>query len=277
MPTSLHPAARLLPLLLLAACATAAAKPPAEQPDNLLNDTFTLQAGLMLSSNQTNIRYDSAAGTVGTVINGENDLALPSHKLTGMGELMFRVHKRHTIRLSDYYLPLDRRATTLLTQTVNFGNSTYNIGDEVSSELQVRMLGLAYTYSFIQNDRLELGASLGFNVIGLSASLSVPARLVAEYDEVSTPVPLAGLEGTVRMSSRFYLEARFQDVHVHINDVQGSLEVYQGNLLYRLSPNVTFGLGYNGYSVDADIESTGNAGHFALKSGGPQLFVRVGL
>lgn len=262
--------------ILLCACASAAAKPPVEEPDNLLNDSFTLQAGIVLSSNHTDLRYDSTTGAPGTEIGGETDLGLPSKKLTGMAELMFRMHKRHKIRLNDYYLPLDRRATTLLTRTINFGDSTYNVNDVVSSELQVRMLGLSYTYSFIKNDRVELGASLGFNVIGLAAQVAVPARLISENDEISTPVPLAGLEGAVRISGRFYAEARFQDVRVHVNQVQGSLEVYQANLLYRLSPNVTFGLGYNGYSVDATIESTGNAGHLALRSTGPQLFARVG-
>ena len=277
MPT---PFRRRLPrvafLILLTASASAFAKPPVAEPDNLLNDTFTLQAGLVLSSNHTDLRYDSTTGAPGTDINAESDLALPSRKITGMAELMFRMHKRHKIRLNDYYLTLDRRASTLLTKTINFGNSTYIVDDVVASELKVRMLSLAYTYSFIKNDRVELGASIGFNVIGLAAQVSVPARLISENDEVSTPVPLLGLEGSARISSRFYVEARFQDIRVNVNQVQGSLAVYQANLLYRLSPNVTFGLGYNGYNVNATILSSGNAGHLALRSTGPQIFARVG-
>ena len=261
---------------LLAATATAGAKPPPEQPDNLLNDTFTLQAGIVFSSNSTDVRKDSSAGTPGTELNGEGDLGLASRKLTGLGELTFRIRKRHRIRIADYFVPLDRSATRTLATAINFGDTTYNVGDSVNSELKVHALAIAYTYSFVKNEHVELGASLGFNEYDLATQVAVPSRLRYEYYERSAPAPLLGLEGEARLSSRFYVEARFQDMHAHFGEVHGTLSSYQGNLLYRYSPNVTAGLGYIGYHVDVDVTTVGDSGHFALRSAGPQLFARVG-
>lgn len=266
----------LLSALLLFAVTTAAAKPPAEQPDNLLNDRLTLQAGLVSSSNQTIVRYDAAAGTPGTVLDGEKDLALPARKLVGRAELVFRMKERHRARIGNYYLPLDRRATTLLTKTINFGNTTYNVNDVVASELKMRLLAIAYTYSFVKNDRLELGASLGFDVIGFDAAATVAARLRTEREDRSAPAPLGGVDGTVRLSSRFYVEGRAQYLKVNVHNVKGTLETFEANVLYRLSPNVTFGLGYSGFKVDVDSEKIGDSGQFQLRSAGPQLFARVG-
>lgn len=275
-PIPRRPLDRVLAATLLLAATAAVAKPPPDEPDNLLNDRLTLQAGLVSSSNQTTIRYDSSAGTPGTELDGEKDLGLPSKKLIGKAELMFRMEERHRIRIGDYYLPLDRRATTLLKKTINFGNTTYNVNDVVQSELQMRLLAINYTYSFVKNDRVELGASLGFDVIGFDAAATVAARLRTEREDRSAPAPLAGLDGTVRISSRFYGEARAQYVKADVQNVKGTLETFEANLLYRMSPNVTFGLGYSGFKVDVDSQKVGDSGQFVLRSTGPQLFARVG-
>ena len=271
------PSFRLLSAALaLIASSAAFARPPVEEPDNLINDRFTLQAGFILSSNVTDLRRDSSAGTLGTDVSSEKDLGLPSKKLTGFGELMFRMKDRHRIRLSDYYLPLDRHGTVVLANTINFGDTTYNSGDTVVSSLKVRSFALTYTYSFIKNTRLELGASLGFNILSFDGQVSVPTRLRTEYAQNSAPAPLGGVDATFRMSNRFYLEARAQYVKGSISGVNASLQTFNGNLLYRLMPNVTFGLGYIGYSANVAVSTVGDSGHYKLSSKGPQLFARVG-
>jgi hypothetical protein len=271
-----RPLDRLLAAALLFAATAAMAKPPPDEPDNLLNDRVTLQAGLVSTSNQSTIRYDSAAGTPGTVVDGEKDLGLPSRKLVGRAELMFRMKERHRVHIGNYYLPLDRRATIPLQKTINFGNTTYNVNDVVASELKMRLLAINYSYSFVKNDRVELGASLGFDVIGFEAAATVAARLRTEREDRSAPAPLAGLDGTVRLSSRFYAEGRAQYLKVNVQNVKGTLETFEANVLYRLSPNVTFGLGYSGFKVNVDSLKLTDSGQFQLRSAGPQLFARVG-
>lgn len=276
MPLPTRLPAAVLALALCSIAGAAAAKPPAEEPDNLLNDRLTLQAGLVSSSNQTTVRYDSTAGNPGTVLDGEKDLGLPSRKLIGKAELMFRMKERHRVRIGNYYLPLDRRATKPLNQSINFGDSTYLVTDVVASELKMRLLAINYEYSFIKNDRVELAASLGFDVLGFEAAATVAARLRAERQDQSAPAPLGGLDGTVRISRRFYAEARGQYVHANVQQVHGTITTYEANLLYRLSPNVSFGLGYSGFKVDFDFEKATHGGLFKLHSTGPQVFARVG-
>jgi hypothetical protein len=273
---SAHLLERLLAVALLFGANVALARPAAEEPDNLLNDRVTLQAGLIASSNQTELRRDSTAGTTGTELDAERDLGLPVHKLTGRGELMIRMHERHRVRLGNYFLPLDRRAATALTKAINFGDTTFNVGETVGSALRVRLFSLNYTYSFIKNDRAEFGASLGLNVIGFDAQATVPSRLRTERDERSGPAPLLGLDGAVRISGRFYAEARGQYLKVQASNVQGKMTTLDANILYRLTPNITVGSGYDSYYVSVDALKTGDSGRFSLRSRGPQAFVRVG-
>ena len=266
----------LIGSVALLATSAALARPPVEEPDNLINDRFTLQGGLILSSSVTELRRDSSAGTPGTDVSAERDLGLPSKKLTGFGELMFRMKDRHRIRLSDYYLPLDRHGTTVLANAINFRDTTYNANDTVVTSLKVRSFALSYTYSFIKNSRLEFGASLGFNILSFDGQVSVPTRLRTEYAQNSAPAPLGGVEATFRLSKRFYVEARAQYVKGSISGADASLQTFNGSLLFRLMPNVTFGAGYIGYSANVDVSTAGDSGHYKLESKGPQLFARVG-
>jgi hypothetical protein len=275
-PIPTRPLDRLLAATLLLATTVAVAKPPPDEPDNLLNDRLTLQAGLVSSSNHTTLRYDSTAGTPGTVIDAEKDLALPTRKLLGRAELAFRMKERHRMRISNYFLPLDRHATTTLQKTINFGDTTYNVNDVVASELNMRLLAITYSYSFVKNDRAELAASLGFDVIGFEAAATVAARLRDERKDRSAPAPIVGVDGTFRISSRWYAEARAQYLKADVQNVKGTLDTFEANVLYRLSPNVTFGLGYSAFKVDVESYKVGDSGLFQLHSAGPQLFARVG-
>lgn len=275
-PSTVHLRAGLLAATLLTASGAALAKPPVEEPDNLLNDRFTLQAGVLMSSNQTAARFDAPDGTLGTNIDGENDLGLPSRKLIGRAELMFRMRDRHRVRLGSNFIPLDRHATTVLKKSFTFGSTTYNVNETVASELQLHLFTMNYTYSFVKNDRVELGASLGVDLIGFEAQASVASRLRNEHQDYSGPAPLVGLEGEGRLSNRFYVEGRAQLLKVHIGNVKGDLSAFEGNLLYRLMPNATFGLGYASFKINVDSRKAGNSGSFDLRSSGPQVFARIG-
>jgi hypothetical protein len=271
---------RLLPISFALAAALAAgaadARPREPEPDNLLNDRFGLQFALMQSSSSTDVRVDAPDGTLGTELNAEDDLGLAKSKLLGRGEVWFRMRERHRVRISNYFVPLDRRGETVLDRTIRFGDETYLVGETVSSQLAVRVLALMYTYSFVKNDRLEAGASIGFDVVGFDAEATVPARLRTEREERSGPAPLVGLDLTARIQGRWYAEGRVQYVKATVGDVEGSLTAFEVNGLYRLHPNVTLGLGYNSFTVDIDSRDIGDSGRLKLNTAGPQLFARVG-
>ena len=263
---------------LLLAAGAAGARPPGEAPDNLLNDRFSLQADVIRSSDTTALRYDPNAGAAGTDLAVEPDLGVPRHKLIARGELAFRLHDRHRVRLANYFVPLDRSGTAVLARTISFGNSVYTVGELVQSELNVRVLALSYSYSFLRSDRYELAGSLGFDVIGVEAKATVVARLRTERQDRSAPAPLVGLETSGRLSSRWYAEGRIQYLKVVAGGIHGSFKNFEANALYRLHPNATLGLGYTGFNVDVSSTRVGGADHgsFGLKSLGPQLLLRVG-
>jgi hypothetical protein len=268
--------AAMLVVLLVAVSATAGARPPPEQQDNLIDDRFAMSAEFIDATTSTQLRLDSSAGTLGTVVNAESDLGLPARKVLGIGDVMFRISSRWRMQIEYWFVPLDRSGETTLTKTINFKDDTFQIGDQVNSQLDMHVLAINWAYSFLRTENYELSASLGVDAIEFSAAATVSSLLSTQREDKSGPAPLAGLEGTVRLSSRWYLGGRFEYLKAHLSDVKGDITTFEFTTLYRLNPNITFGAGYRSFHINLTSEQVGTSGMFDLKTSGPLLLVRVG-
>lgn len=262
--------------LALSVVVPALARPPVERPDNLIDDRFELGADLIRGSSDTTLRVDSTHGTLGTVLNAESDLALPKRKLIGSLDVMFRPRDRQRVELNYLFLPFNRHGTTTLAKDVAFKDNAYLGGDVVASELDIRMEGVDYVYSPLRGDRYELGLALGVELIEVLAEATVPTRLEQQREETSAPVPLVGLDGTYRMSSRWYAQGDYKYMRATVNHIHGQVTLWRLDALYRLNHNVTFGIGLRSYDVTVDSRKIGDTGLFTIKTFGPQLSARVG-
>lgn len=266
-------------LLAIASSATALARPPVERPDNLLDDRFEMGAEFALTSNDTTLRVDPTTGIpglTGTQVNAEQDLGLPSRKLVGSLDILLRPAPRHAIRLNYLFLPLDRSATAPLSKDVQFKDSAYLAGDVVGTELDIHMEGLRYGYSVLRGEAFDVAVGVGAQVIQANAQASVPARLALQQKSTSAPVPLLGFDGTYRISSRWYVQGDLESMHATLNHIYGNVTLWHLGALYRLNPNVTFGLGFRSYHVTVDSHKSGETGLFSIRSSGPSLSARVG-
>lgn len=262
--------------LALIAAQAAIARPPVEAPDNLIDDRFEIGASLVRSSSATALRVDSTQAVEGTRLDAESDLALPAKKWIGELDVMFRPRDRHRVELNYLFLPFDRHGTTALTQDVSFKDNTYLAGDVVSSELDIKMEGVNYTYSPLRSARYELGIEAGIELIDVLAEANVPSRLEQQREEVSAPVPLLGLAGTYGFSSRWYAQGDWKMMRATVNHIHGSVTLWHLEALYRLNRNVTFGLGFRSYDVTIDSRKPGDTGYFSIKTSGPMISGRVG-
>ena len=89
-------------------------------------------------------------------------------------------------------------------------------------------------------------------------------------------MPLGELEGTYRISSRWYLQGEWQYMRATISHIYGSVAVWHAGALYRVNPNVTLGLGFQSYHLVVDSNKSGDTGLVNLKMSGPSLSARVG-
>jgi hypothetical protein len=261
--------------VVLAALALFATLAHAEDYLSPTEERVRLSLGVVRLSNDTNLQLDSSAGVAGTPINAENAFGLDKSDYEAKIAAMVRVGERH--RLQFDYFSSDRSNSTTVTQPIVFRDVVLQPGDPLQSDLSIRTFSISYGYSFLHNDKYEVAATIGVNDTDISARARVQtqSRHVDQTEDQAGPFPTVGLAATYVMSKRFYFDGRAQYMKVRIDDLDGSLGLYELDALYRLRPNISFALGYTMLRANLESSQAKQAGYFDFNSKGPEFFVRV--
>ena len=154
-----------------------------EAIDTPFNDHVRLTAGLLSATADTELRLDADDGTTGTPVSGEDDLGLADRGEFADIEAEVRIRERHFVRFN--YFRLDRAATTTITRQIQFGNDTFEPGDEVETTLDLREFTATYAYRFVRKPRFELYGSFGLHLTEFVAEGRVRARGLREDEQRS--------------------------------------------------------------------------------------------
>jgi hypothetical protein len=239
------------------------------------DDRLRVSLGAMHVSSATTLRADTSSGTAGTLLNGENNFGLDKSDFEPKFQATVRIDTRN--RLSFDYFTLDRSGNTTAQMPIAFRNVNFIVGDPLQTKLSLTTFGITYGYSFWHSSKLEIAATLGVHITDISAMAKVEtqARHIIQTDDQAGPVPTIGIDATWVASKRFYFDGRVQYLNVHVNNLEGSLGIYELDALYRYRANLSFGVGYT--AVKADLSSTqgSQAGLFDFSAKGPEMFFRV--
>jgi hypothetical protein len=248
-------------------------QPPPDLIASPISDRFALRALYFGPAIDNRLRYDNSFGVPGTTFDAEDTLGQKRQDHAGTIDMMFRIGERHRIE-ADFF-QLRRNGDVILAGDVAFGDDVYLAGERLVSEMELRKLGIVYTYSIFKRERFEIGAGLALHLVQLQGSTAVPARFEDEILDTAGPFAALVVQGTWRISRRFSLNVSGQYFDLSPDDVRGSYRGFEGNVQYRGWRNLAFGLGYkySGYLVDSTDPDF--SGFYRLVYQGPEAFLRV--
>ena len=262
-----------------------------DPPPYSVADRFRLEVDLFRGSYNTQIRLDNsvttAAGvttvTPGTQVFAENDLGLAKSQYLGQLELTLLPGKHHMVRLSG--LSMRREGEQILTRTIQWGNSNYQLNDRVSSHLNLNMVGLTYGYLPFRSDRFELGLSFGIQIASVSANAEVRSRALRGEESAVGPIPLLGLETRYDFTRHWSVDGRMQYLSLgligsagaDLSGVKGTITDYRVALRWRQNQHFIYGLGYRQFKVEVDSPTSNPAGLVSIALSGPLLFMQASL
>jgi hypothetical protein len=249
--------------------------PKKKEPANPITDHFSVRAAFYSSKMNTDLRVDptnAPAGVTGTPVNAESDLGLPDRLHQGRIELMFRMRDRNKVRLD--YFEADRSGTAVLNRDVVFGNETFLAGSETQSSLDWKQFDITYTYSFVRNERFELGTGIAVYFLQADAIGFVPATNQRQEVSAATPFPALPLDFVWVISSRWAVTARGAYLRAHLAGFDGWYADYQADAQYRWNKNFAVGAGWAAIRTSLERSSGVNPGTFKMSAIGPQAFFR---
>jgi hypothetical protein len=223
-------------------------------------DRFAISLGAFITERDTVTRVDSTTGNLGTVIQFEDDLGLPSSQTVFRLDGHYRFSERHRLDFSVF--DLSRHATQTLDQSVQFGDENFSVASSMNTDFDLSIYKLGYTYSFLRSDKGFLGGDIGLHVADVGLTLRTLTNDPLETNSVTAPLPVIGLHGEYYLSDRWTLSGDFEWFAIEIGDVKGHLHDLFIGVDYRILDNLAVGLAYN--DVSSRIEYSHDAHHSIL-------------
>jgi hypothetical protein len=244
----------------------------AQAADDSNWDRFRITAGTFKPSIDSTVRLDTSALLSGTELDLEDDLALEDSENLFSIEVIWRLTKRFS--LEGGYFELGRSGSTLLAQTIDFGNQTFIVAADVATTMNTDIASLAMQYSFWHSEKLDIAASLGAYLIKIEANLDSTTPLaVTESFHADAPLPLLGLRAEYYFTPRLSMNLKARYFAVEISDVDGSMSNFMAGLQYNLFENIGLGIGYEYFDVDVTSQNADFPGILRFQYDGPKLFM----
>jgi hypothetical protein len=246
-------------------------------------ETVGLSAGYFISDVDTSLRLGAG---LGVDIDLEDLLGLDStNSVFRVGGLWrFTDNQRHRLDLS--WFSLSRDSTLEILGDITFENDegeeiTIGAGTTVDSFFDLDIYQLSYSYSFFQDDRLDLAAGIGLYImpidLGLSTSGFVNERASANF---TAPLPVLGLRMDVALTPRWYIRTGTQVFYVEYKNFTGSILSFAAAVEYKPWEHVGIGVGFDtlGINIEADGEDWPEIdlrGKLEFNYTGLQLYLRL--
>ncbi|MCI0656486.1 MAG: hypothetical protein L0170_05380 [Acidobacteria bacterium] len=238
--------------------------------------TFEANLGAAYTAVTSSILLSRTGTSASLSVDAESVLGLDREAWSPQVWLSFRIGDTHRIQLS--LADLTRSATSTLEEDVVFNGTTYPAGASVHSEFGILLGSLGYVWSFLQDDRMDIGISLGVNVIRARVSIENPPR--RESERLIVPIPLPGFQADFALSRYFWLRQRLDLMYVPLTHYSGLLIDYKFALELSIFENLSVGVGLNLLRLQLEKDSSDTTwgtfeGELKMHTSGVLLYLNV--
>lgn len=163
-----------------------------KKAEDLPWDKASISLGSLVSSTNSNIRL-SAEG-LGIGIDVEEALGLDTTQTVfrAGGIWRFSDNRRHRADLS--WFAIRRDGSTQLVQDITIDGVTYPTGTQANTSFDLDVYKATYSYSFLQDDRMDIGAGIGLYIMPLRFEFTASGVVNGQVSEaVTAPLPVFGL------------------------------------------------------------------------------------
>ena len=271
-----YPTFGLLLALLVSSTAHAAG--------NSLNPVLDESWGFRLGAT-----YLDAKGTFSSTIQGEptdklstDDLKVADGNTTPAFGARWRFTDRWRATFNYFGTDNDGRVRRNF-DDLNFGPITATGFLEVETSFKTDFYVAQVGYSFLKNERAELGLGGGLHVVSFDTALKVRGKIngksgseKSSESDLTVPLPNILGFGTYAFTPRLSLDGGIGWFGLDYDDYSGNLVAVNANLEYRFTDNFGVGVGYNFIDMDLEIEQSRRTDTYDLDYKGPVLYLSAG-
>ena len=244
---------------------------------------LSLDAGVFLTGVDSSVRFGTG---VGVDIDVEKALGLESTNTVFRADALWRFTPNQRHRLDFLWFSFRRNGNRRVLEDITIedddGNTiTIPADTKVEAFFDLDIYELAYSYSFFQDDRVDLAAGIGIYVMPIDFGIKVRGLLDEEEEENFTaPLPVFGLRMDVALNPQWFIRTGVQVFYAEIDNFKGSIMELRTALEYNPWQHVGIGLGFDMLGIrleaeDEDWPGIDLKGNVEFNYAGLQLYLRL--
>jgi len=220
-------------------------------------EKFGANFGVFLSTMDTSFRIGSA---LGASLDVEELLGLDTTTSVFRLDALWRFseNRRHRLDLSWFSIRRDGERQILRDIVIEDDNGnpiTIVSGTNVSSFFNLDIYELNYSYSFFQDERIDLAGSIGAYIMPMDFGIKVTG-LVDEEDSANftAPLPVVGLRMDIALTPKWFIRTGGQVFYIEFDNFTGSLLKFRAAVEYNPWKHVGLGLGFDSLSAMVEVK-----------------------
>lgn len=218
-------------------------------------DKFSVSLGGFVANYKSTLTLGSKHLGAGLVLNLENALDLRVTAWAFRTKLQYRFGKKNKSAITAGYFQVYRTSSKRLGADLEIGDVIIPIGTDIISKFNFSIVRAKYDYSFYQDNRVSLGASVGFFVMPISFSVLVEDESATSTDMLA-PLPVVGLRSDFLITPKFFYRQSIELLYLEYDGLSGGITDLDLSLEYRPIKNFGCGLGVNTTKLDLTSEDS---------------------
>jgi len=245
---------------------------------NLPWEKFSVQGGAFFAALSNKVTVGSPGA--GVAVDLEQALGLEAQNTVFRLGTLYRIGEKRRHRVDLDYLYFNRDSTKTLGQGILVDNVSLGAGTVVETTFNYQIIRAAYSYSFFQDDRMDLAASFGLFVMPIKFEMSASGLGANEGNfDFTAPLPAFGLRGDFAITPRWMLRTNLDLFYLEYAAFRGALVDARVAVEYNPWDHFGFGLGLDSFKLrlsaeDEDYPSVDFQGSINSQFFGVQLYAR---
>lgn len=216
-------------------------------------ERFSLNLGGFVTSLNSDVSI--GVRNVGISVDVEKALGLDTNMSVFRGDAILRLGDSRRHRLDFGFLDLKRSGTKTLGRDVTIGDTVYPLGTTVEAEFDFSLFKGAYSYSLVQDAKIDFGLGIGLYVAPIKFRISSTRSAAVEEESVTAPLPFLGVRLDYAITPKLFIKQSVDFFYMEYNQFKGRLLDAKIGIEYNIWKHFGLGLAYNFFYMD--VESDG--------------------
>ena len=244
----------------------------------MLTEAFSLQVGGFLPSKRVDFRVGGVSP--GEDIDFDNNVAIANTDTTGSGVFRWRFGDKWSVW--GQYWKSNESNTATLQEDVIWDDTTFEVGTNVGAGFDLSVARLFFGRIFSSGQQHEFGMGLGLHWLKFGAFIEGEAIINGESAgfrresvDANAPLPNIGAWYWYAITPRWLVTTRLDWLGATIGEYSGSLWNANAGINFQAWQNVGFGLSYQYFRINLDVDKPDWNGGADLTYRGPFISLNV--